>query len=169
MGSQPTQPQLDEAQRALVVALEEACAVDLTNLDTRELIEIDETLDAASKAAKEALSMRLKLEGQAEPARKQPGADARASGGVAHRVFDDSGGKHWHAFAVQPSSITANRAGLPDSFRNGWLVFDSVDEARRVAPIPEGWVDLPIDRLRFLCEQAVSAPKRAGSMDRGRS
>lgn len=168
MGKEQIQPQLDEAQRALVVALEEACAADLSNLDTRELIEIEETLEVASKAAKEAVSMRLKLESQSQRAGKQPGApDANgptdASGGIPHRVFDDSSGKRWHAFAVQPSSTTGSNIGLPVTFKNGWLVFDSVDEARRIAPIPKEWVTLPIEQLRLLCQQAVSAPKRAVS------
>ena len=44
MGNDSLQPQLDEAQRAMVVALEEACAADLAKLDTPELIRIEESL-----------------------------------------------------------------------------------------------------------------------------
>lgn len=171
MGSEPLQPQLDEAQRTLVMALEEACAADLSKLDTPELIRIEETLDVASKAAKEAVSMRLRIDSEPERERKQsasPNAHpaGAASAATPHRVFDDVTGKRWHAFAVRSSSTTSGRAGLPESFRNGWLVFDSPDEVRRVAPIPEGWVDLSIDELRHLCERAVSAPKRAGSTEK---
>src|SRR5688572_26598751 len=133
MGSEPLQPQLDEAQKTLVMALEEACAADLSRLDTPELIRIEETLDVASKAAKEAVSMRLRLDSQPEPAPKQSASPeaqpaTAASAATPHRVFDDVGGKQWHAFAVTSSSTTSGRAGLPESFRNGWLVFDSVDE-----------------------------------------
>lgn len=171
MAKEPLHPKLDEAQRALVVALEEACAADLSKLDTEELIRIEETLEVASKAAKEAVSMRLRLGDQRARADKQPASpDAQpatdASAGIPHRVFDDSRGKRWHAFVVRTSSATKGRSGLPESFQNGWLVFDSADEVRRVAPIPDGWVDLPIDELRLLCQNAASARKRAGSPSR---
>jgi len=177
MGSESLQPQLDEAQRAMVLALEEACAADLDKLDTPELIRIEESLEAASKAAKEAVSMRLRLDSQPPRQRKEPGsprapnaqASTDASAPVPHRVFEDSSGRRWHAFAVQSSSTTSGRTGLPESFRNGWLVFDSTDEVRRVAPIPEAWVDLPLDKLRLLCEKAVSARKRASSAEKPKS
>lgn len=102
-------PQLDEAQKAMVVALEEACAADLSKLDTAELIRIEETLDVASKAAKEAVSVRLRLDSQPERESNKPGsADtdgaSDASAPIPHRVFDDVRGKRWHAFAVQSSS-----------------------------------------------------------------
>src|SRR5688572_22107077 len=92
-------PQLDEAQKALVGALEEACSVDLSRLDTPELRRIDEKLDVASKAAKEALALQQRLENQPAP--------------LPHRVFDDVSGKRWHAFAVQSSSAMGGRAALP--------------------------------------------------------
>lgn len=148
-------PQLDEAQKALVGALEEACAVDLSRLDTPELRRIDEKLDAASKAAKEALSLQQRLENQPAP--------------LPHRVFDDDHGKQWHAFAVQSSSAMGGRASLPDAFRNGWLVFDSADEVRRIAPIPEGWLHLPLDELRLLCHRTSGTPKRVSSIEAGQT
>lgn len=174
MGNELLQPQLDEAQRAMVVALEEACAADLAKLDTTELIRIEESLAVASKAAKEAVSMRLRLDSQPARVGKQlPTPDAQghtdASEPIPHRVFEDIGGRRWHAFAVQSTSTTTSRAGLPESFRNGWLVFDSADEVRRVAPIPEGWVDLTLEQLRLLCEKAVSAKKRGSSTEKPRS
>lgn len=173
MGTERLQHRLDETQRALVLALEEACAVDLAKLDTTELIRIDETLTAASKAAKEAVSMRLRLGSQRDQGSKStasPVAQAAGAGSAAipHRVFDDVSGKRWHAFAVQSPSPSTSRAGLPKSFQSGWLVFDSTDEVRRVAPIPEGWVDLPMDKLRLLCQQAESAPKRGSATEGSR-
>lgn len=174
MDSEALQPEIDEAQKALMAALEEACAADLSRLDTPELIRIGKSLDAASKAAKEAVSMRLRADSSSgrEDAPRGPPDRQRASDASAqtpHRVFDDSRGKQWHAFAVQASRTAAGRSSLPASFQNGWLVFDSPDEVRRIAPIPDRWMELSTDQLRRLCERTVSSPKRVGStgMTRG--
>jgi hypothetical protein len=162
-------PQLDEAQKAMMVALEEACTADLSRLDTPGLLKIEEKLDEASKAAKEAVSVRLRLESQSAGAKPESSASQLAtdpSGSILHREFDDERGKRWHAFAVQSSSAMGGRAALPDAFRNGWLVFDSADEVRRVAPIPAGWVDFPIDKLRALCESTEGSAKRVSALER---
>lgn len=168
MDSEGLHPELDEAQKALITALEEACAADLTSLDTPELIRIGKSLDAASKAAREAVAMRLQVD--SSPGRRdalQESSDRLPVGDAApstpHRVFDDSRGKRWHAFAVQAAKTVSGRASLPASFHNGWLVFDSPDEVRRVAPIPDRWMELSTDQLRRLCEKTVSSPKRIGA------
>jgi hypothetical protein len=57
------------------------------------------------------------------------------------------------------------RAGLPESFRQGWLVFESGDELRRVAPIPEKWEELSTEELRLRCHNAVGAPRRTRSTE----
>lgn len=173
MGSEPLHPELDEPQKALVTALEEACAADLSRLDTGDLIRIGETLEVASEAAKEALASRLRHDSQPERTSRTPASpEAQTatddSAAIPHRLFDDIRGKRWHAFAVRSPTGTSGRAGLPESFQNGWLVFDSADEVRRVAPIPEGWVDLPLDKLRLLCQKAASAPKRTSSTEGSR-
>ena len=150
------QPALDEAQKALKLALDEACSVDLSEVDTGELIRIEETLANASQAAKDAVSLRLKR-------RARRGAKPQVEPEpITHRVFDDIRGKRWHTFAVQSSEATVERAGLPEAFRQGWLVFESSDEVRRVAPIPEKWAELSIDELRQLCFSAAGAPRRIG-------
>jgi hypothetical protein len=160
MESDILKPKLDEAQRALQSALDEACGVDLRKVDTGELIRVEETLAVASEAAKEAVSVRLKLREKRgkDPVRAQPRDEGEQK--VTHRVFDDIRGKRWHAFAVQGSAETADRASLPDSFRGGWLVFESDDELRRVAPIPENWEELDTDTLREMCFKAPGAPRR---------
>ena len=160
-------PKLDEAQRALQSALDEACSVDLRKVDTGELIKVEETLAVASEAAKEAVSVRLKLREQRnrDPMRAQPRSEQPESA-VTHRVFEDIRGKRWHAFAVQGSPETVERASLPDSFRSGWLVFEADDELRRVAPIPEKWEELDTDTLRELCFKAPSSPRRVTAKDR---
>ncbi|MGH7637811.1 MAG: hypothetical protein ACREOK_09165 [Gemmatimonadaceae bacterium] len=55
MEMEPLQPALDKAQKALEVALEEACGLDLSKVDTGELIRIEETLVSAHRAAKDAV------------------------------------------------------------------------------------------------------------------
>jgi len=41
-------------------------------------------------------------------------------------------------------------------------VFESSDEMRRVAPIPERWEELSADDLRMLCHRAQASPRRMG-------
>ena len=162
------QPALEQAQHTLEKALEEACGVDLRRMNTGELIRIDETLAVASKAAKEAVSVRLRLRNQRSSSSteraKTPVKGAPVVGEVrapeAHRVFDDLTGTRWHAFAVRPSTAAVDRASLPDAFRRGWLSFEAGDQLRRLAPIPAKWEELPIEDLRALCARAEVAPKR---------
>ena len=170
MGGEALLPQLDEAQKALVVALEEACAADLDKLDTPELIRIEETLDVASKAAKEAVSMRLRIDAQPGLAERHKAKDAvpdtDASKGVPHRVIRDGQGKQWHVFAVHATSPQSGKTALPAAFQAGWLVFDSADEVRRIAPIPAGWEALSVEKLRDLCGCTSGSPKRKGHSER---
>jgi len=164
MEGEALQPQIDEAQKALEVALGEACAADLEEVDTGELIRIEESLAVASKAAKQAVSLRLRRRTQRRAA--APSSDVVPV--ATHRIFDDIRGKRWRAFAVHPTSATVERAALPESYRHGWLTFESDDEMRRVAPIPDKWDDLTIDDLRLLCYRAGVAPKRVNALDKPR-
>ena len=161
MESESLKPQLDFAQEKLEKALSDACGVDMRDIDTGELIRIEESLATASQAAKDAVSVRLKLRSyrKAEPRVAPPDVPARAR----QRIFDDIRGKRWHVYAVHPSSAGAERVALPEGFRDGWLTFESAEEMRRVAPIPEGWDELPIDDLRQLCHKAPGTPKRASA------
>ena len=153
------QPELDEAQRALMQALEEACASDPINADTGELIRIEEQLDTASKAAKEAVSLRLRRNQLEQPVRQ---ADQRLN---THRTFEDAQGKRWRVFAVYPSEATTDRKSLPERYRSGWLAFESADEMRRTAPVPSNWTGLSINELRALWNKAEVAPKRVNRID----
>jgi hypothetical protein len=94
---------------------------------------------------------------------------------MAHRVYTDSHGRQWDVWSVLPEY--AERRRTPDStaavpsterrtqktFRvplgriwaDGWLVFETAGEKRRLAPVPPGWAqlsDADLDRLR---EQAI--------------
>jgi hypothetical protein len=170
MEGEALQPKLDHAQRVLEKALDEACGVDVRKVNTDELIRIDETLAVASKAAKEAVSVRLRLRSQRTRGREGQTKRATPAAQKAdeipetkHRVFDDIRGKRWHVFAVYPSSATVERAALPETFLKGWLSFEATDEVRRFAPIPEHWDELTIEELRLLCGKAEHAPRRTSS------
>jgi hypothetical protein len=170
--SDSLQPKLDEAHRKLEKALDEACADDIKKADTGELIRIEETLATASKAAKEAVSIRLRRRQERSRAIAEtveepiPAAAAPAAEDAAvdnpHRVFEDIRGTRWHAFAVHP---TSERSALPEPFRAGWLAFESEKEMRRMAPIPSDWKDRSVDELRELCQKAEVAPKRVNAID----
>ena len=169
MESESLQPHLDRAQEALQGALDEACDVDLRDVDTGELIRIEEALTVASSAAKEAVSVRLKMRKQRERgvANAAKRAAIEPSGPITQRVFDDIKGKRWRVFAVHPSAATTERASLPEAYRQGWLTFEAHDEMRRVVPIPERWEELSIDDLRMKCRNAASMPKRLNALEAG--
>jgi hypothetical protein len=162
---------LIRAELSLKRALDEVCHVDVHSMNTGELIRIEEVLAIANEAAKEAVSVRRKL-GQREPVEAAdtnatptaPPDDERTrreeSGLGAQREFEDARGVRWIAFAVHPSSTRVARSGLRAQYKNGWLAFDSGVETRRLAPIPQGWLDLSIDELRSACDRAEVAPKR---------
>jgi hypothetical protein len=98
---------------------------------------------------------------------------------VAHRDFTDAHGVQWQVWAVVPSSAERRDAperrsrGRTDSGRRvrqelrirmesglaqGWLVFESTHEKRRLRPIPDGWDQLDDSGLAKLLHEAVPAP-----------
>jgi hypothetical protein len=52
------------------------------------------------------------------------------------------------------------RISLPPRLAKGWLAFESGDERRRLAPIPNQWDALSDDGLRELWRTAESLPPR---------
>lgn len=98
---------------------------------------------------------------------------------MAHREFVDAHGVRWQVWQVTPSS--ADRRESPDrradargrnerrkrrelrvrmepGFAQGWLVFESAHEKRRLHPIPDGWASRRDDELAALLADAVPAP-----------
>lgn len=61
------EPQLAAAQQALDAALEQACGVDVRKVNTGEMIQIEETLQIATNAAKEVVSVRLRRRSRKSP------------------------------------------------------------------------------------------------------
>lgn len=55
------------------------------------------------------------------------------------------------------------RITLSDGYGRGWLTFESLDEKRRLIPIPSHWEDLSQGELRTLCEKAKRVAKTEGT------
>jgi hypothetical protein len=62
--------------------------------------------------------------------------------------------------------LTAQRRiTLSEGYGSGWLTFESLDEKRRLIPIPAKWDDLSQPELRALCDKA----KRIAKIERNAS
>ena len=109
------------------------------------------------------------------------------------RVFRTASGVEWHVWSVIPGGAPAEerRHGYdrrsPDpviqykgadrraaserrrmpvvapAMQLGWLVFESADERRRLAPIPPAWEARPESDLERLCARAVPVAKNPGA------
>lgn len=177
------EPELDRAKQKLAAALSEACEADVKRLNTGELIRIEEVLAIANEAAKTAVSIRRRRsrhlnevaesdaaedEPEASADDQAPPADAVDAVGApgeldlpdTHRIFRDSAGTRWDAFAVYPGAETQGRSRLPDPYRSGWLAFECEQEKRRLSPVPDGWRSLPDAKLLELCEGAERVRRR---------
>lgn len=91
-----------------------------------------------------------------------------------HRRFRDTLLRQWEVWAVQPSKVERRAADVPvahdrrrspefrvtlgEAMASGWLCFETKGEKRRLAPIPDGWEDVPEPDLLSLCERADPAP-----------
>jgi hypothetical protein len=147
-------PQLKEAQATLGEALKEACAMDPSKANTGELIHIEELLAIANESAKKAISVRRRLK---RDGLSRAEADAFRSSRTQSREFVDSSTQvKWTAIAVRPSASTT----LAQPYQSGWLSFDSGEETRRLAPIPEDWTQRSDEELCRLCQVAKVAPRR---------
>jgi hypothetical protein len=50
--------------------------------------------------------------------------------------------------------VNQRRITLSDGYGSGWLTFESLDEKRRLIPIPSDWDTVTQEELRGLCEKA---------------
>lgn len=95
------------------------------------------------------------------------------------REFTDSEGVQWQAWEVIPSTAerrnsTADRrfgardhherrvkqqlrVKMDEGLAEGWLVFESAEEKRRLHPIPEAWESLSDEQLVELARSAGAA------------
>jgi hypothetical protein len=159
----PLVPELRDAELTLETTLEEACAKPpARELDTGELIHVDELLEVASDAAKRAVSLRRRRganKTQQTERASMGDVEAGASGEATHRSFTDARGVQWDVFAVRPETLVQEYPQLRGSYAHGWLAFDSGTEKRRLSPIPEDWQRMSEEQLAQLLERAEVASK----------
>jgi hypothetical protein len=80
------------------------------------------------------------------------------------RQFRDGAGIEWKVFLTPRGSDAVSREhSLPEAYREGWLVFESSQEKRRLAPVPPDWESLSVDTLAALCGTAVPQTPRSRS------
>jgi hypothetical protein len=172
-------PALRKAEAELAHHLQEACEDPESSIDERstdELLQLEEELLNAARAADKTIRLRQQLGqggGEAAPRPSAPKegelAPARAPAGAAGtrvREFRTASGSEWRVWEVRPGA--GGRPSKPDlypaAYANGWLAFELLQgEGRKRLPnfTPE-WCDVADADLERLLEQAVEVPKRKG-------
>ena len=79
---------------------------------------------------------------------------------MALRDFVDSRHVEWRVWDITPERMHPATAremfhGEYADFQEGWLVFESATERRRLAPFPSRWESLPMEQLEGLLARAV--------------
>jgi hypothetical protein len=160
----PLRPDFREAAETLEQALADACGSKSAHeADTGELIRVEEMLALAGDAARRAISIRRQARKAAAAGEGAERAGAPAADQpevVTHRLFDDARGVRWDVWPVHPEGRPSQLSALPGPFQSGWLVFESIDEKRRLSPIPSNWQSLSPAELERLCERAEVASRR---------
>ena len=59
-------------------------------------------------------------------------------------------------------TVSQRRITLSEGYGRGWLTFESLQEKRRLIPIPAHWEDCSQAELRSLCEKAKIVAKAEG-------
>lgn len=97
---------------------------------------------------------------------------------MSHRAFRDSSSVEWEVWEVRPTLLdrpvfdrrAEPRDGAPRTeewllpkagMSQGWLLFESSTEKRRLVPIPEDWSEMSEEQLELLCGQATPVRARA--------
>ena len=83
------------------------------------------------------------------------------------RQFRDAAGVDWRVYQAERTIPDERRRDhlLPAEYREGWLVFESQSEKRRLAPVPAGWSDLSDAALSALCDAATVQTRGAKRVD----
>lgn len=76
------------------------------------------------------------------------------------RTFTDAYGTSWDVFEVHPANAERTASHVPEAFRAGWLCFQSVDERRRLAPIPPDWTSSDEGTLTAALYATHGIPRR---------
>lgn len=145
-------PRLEEAQKALDEALNEACDTNLESVDAPELMRLEESLTVAREAARRVIGVLQRLD---RDPREMAGARRDA-----HRIFVDDSGVQWDAFVVYPSLASKTRGRLQDAYKEGWLAIQCDKGVKRLAPIPQGWRECSHGEFCRLADKAEIVPRR---------
>lgn len=76
---------------------------------------------------------------------------------MAIREFVDSKGVTWRVWRTMPRSGYV----YAEQLRDGWLTFESVQQRKRLAPVPAGWADATPERLELMCRAADAVRRRS--------
>ena len=160
---EPLASELSEAEATLDQALAEACedGKPAGEIDTGELIHVEELLATAADAAKRAVSLRRRR--RVDSSRSQASlayAEAAVRLATTHRTVTDAAGTRWDVFAVHPEEHQSLNVQLQGSYQQGWLCFNAGPATRRLSPIPERWQTLSEEALAQLVERAEPALQR---------
>jgi hypothetical protein len=86
---------------------------------------------------------------------------------MSHRVLTDTAGSSWQVWSVFPmGQRSAPVLTVAPQYASGWLAFERVGpaegtaEKRRLAPIPERWVEASESELLALLAQATPVAQR---------
>jgi hypothetical protein len=72
-----------------------------------------------------------------------------------------SDGVEWAVWDVRPASpARLELTGASPVLQSGWLCFESPEEKRRVAPIPDGWESWSDAELEACCRAAPRVQRR---------
>jgi hypothetical protein len=64
---------------------------------------------------------------------------------------------------IDRRTVSQRRITLAEGYGRGWLTFESLDEKRRLIPIPGGWDSATQEELRMLCSKAKLVAKADGN------
>jgi hypothetical protein len=96
-------------------------------------------------------------------ATQDSGIDLALLDGMPNKDFTDASGMGWRVWNTVPISGAVINPG----FEKGWLTFESdMGALRRLAPIPDGWDELPTEKLIELLRQSREVPRHTGPMRR---
>jgi hypothetical protein len=163
---------LEQASARLDEHLQNVCEPeDARGESVADLLSLEEELLKAAHAARQAASIRRRIE--EEGPRKSPEAagaaasdthekaSADSEGGV--REFSDRTGCEWRVWAVLPGH-RANQKLTPylGEYQHGWLAFEAISGARRkrLPNHPRDWVQLSDRGLEELLSRAVDVTER---------
>jgi hypothetical protein len=172
----PLQPALRKAEAELAKHLDQACegqADDVTHGSVDELLQLEDDLLAAARAADEAVRLRRRLEERAAAADSastsgpvtSPAPPPTESGGRV-REFGDRQGRAWRVWEVRPGlgrPLHELHRYLGD-YVNGWLAFGCLDNdiRKRLPKFPPDWLQMSDREIEALMLRAIDVPKRKG-------